>query len=86
MTKRTDIGEFGKFLRKLRIDNDDEKLKDMAKRLNLSTGHLGEIELGKRKIPKYMRSSLIVIYKLSDIQINELDKILNRYEGVDKSD
>lgn len=32
MTKRTNICDFGKFLRKLRIDNDDEKLKDIAKK------------------------------------------------------
>ena len=46
------ITNFGKFLRKLRIDN-NEFLKDMAARLGVTVAYLSAIEHGKRDVPDH---------------------------------
>ena len=43
--------EFGKMLRKLRIDC-DENIRDMAFNLDITASYLSAIECGKRNIPK----------------------------------
>ena len=49
------LTEFGKILRKLRIDR-QELLRDMAKNLEVSSAYLSAVETGKRKIlPKNKR-------------------------------
>lgn len=47
------LTEFGKFSRKLRIDN-GELLKDMAIKLNVTVSYLSAVEIGKRNIPEKM--------------------------------
>lgn len=44
------LTRFGKQLRKLRIDR-EERLKDMADRLNVTTAYLSAVENGKRTVP-----------------------------------
>ena len=44
------VNEFGKLLRKIRIDN-GEILKDMADKLEMTSSYLSAIECGKRNIP-----------------------------------
>ena len=44
------ITEFGKELRKLRIDR-GEILKTMAEKINVTSSYLSAIECGKRNIP-----------------------------------
>lgn len=77
--KRT---ELGKFLKKLRIDN-DEVIKDMAKKLGVSDSYLSQIELGNRKIPKAFLSRILEAYELNTEQINKLSKIIYKNETVD---
>ena len=57
------LTEFGKVLRKLRIDN-QELLKDMAARLRVSSAYLSAVETGKRKIPPEWISTIEHEYKL----------------------
>ena len=71
------LTEFGKFLRKLRIDN-GELLKDMAIKLNTTPAFLSMVETGRRSIPKKWEEEIEKIYSLSLKQKEELISILNR--------
>ena len=44
------LTKFGKELRKIRIEN-DEILKDMADKLNVTAAYLSAVENGNRKVP-----------------------------------
>ena len=70
------ITEFGKALRKLRIDR-GEILKTMAEKLNMTSSYLSAIECGKRNIPSDLISKLASIYDLTE----EEQEILSRYVG-----
>ena len=56
--------EFGKFLRKLRIDA-DETQGDMAKRLDVAQSFLSAVENGKKGISKVLCSKILDSYSLS---------------------
>lgn len=72
------LTEFGKFLRKLRIDN-GELLKDMAIKLNTTPAFLSMVETGRRSIPKKFEEEIEKSYScLSLEQKEELISILNR--------
>ena len=71
------LTEFGKFLRKLRIDN-GELLKDMAIKLNTTPAFLSMVETGRRSIPKKLEEEIEKSYSLSLKQKEELKNILNR--------
>ena len=71
------LTEFGKFSRKLRIDN-GELLKDMAIKLNVTPFFLSMVETGRRSIPKKWEEEIEKIYSLSLKQKEELISILNR--------
>jgi transcriptional regulator with XRE-family HTH domain len=58
------ITNFGKQLRKLRIDH-GEILKDMAEKLQVSSSFLSSIEVGKRKVPNGMVERISQLYKLA---------------------
>ena len=73
------LADFGKFLRKLRIDN-GELLKDMAIKLNVTPSFLSMVETGRRNIPKKWEEDIEKIYSLSLKQKEELTGILNRYK------
>lgn len=77
------ITEFGKALRKLRIDR-GEILKTMAEKLNMTSSYLSAIECGKRNIPTDLISKLTSIYELDATEQNELseayDKSINSIE------
>ena len=55
---------FGKELRKLRIDK-DENIHAMAKKLDISISYLSAIEAGSRKIPEGMVDKIIKKYHLN---------------------
>ncbi len=57
--------EIAKFLRKLRIDN-DQSLGDMADKINLSAAYLSAIENDKRTAPEEMKENLFRVYDLSE--------------------
>lgn len=65
------LTEFGKVLRKLRIDN-QELLKDMATRLGVSSAYLSAVETGKRKIPPEWISTVEHDYRLDKATAMEL--------------
>ena len=67
------LTEFGKALRKLRIDH-GEILKTMAERLGITSSYLSAIECGKRNIPIDMIGKLTYIYNLSATEEQELSK------------
>lgn len=62
---------FGKFARKLRMNN-NELLKDMADRLKVTSSYLSAVEHGKKRIPDDWQEELSEIYHLSSEQIDEL--------------
>jgi transcriptional regulator with XRE-family HTH domain len=67
------LTEFGKALRKLRLDN-SEILKNMAERLSVSSSYLSAIEHGKRQIPQDFISKLSQSYALSEGVVQSLAK------------
>lgn len=58
------VTEYGKILRKIRIDK-GELLGDMADCLNISSSYLSSIETGVRNIPIDFTDKIIKIYNLS---------------------
>lgn len=67
---------FGKELRKLRIDK-DENIHDMAKKLGISISYLSAIEAGSRNIPSDMVDKIIAKYHLN----GERSEILRQAEA-----
>lgn len=61
---RNMASKFGKELRKLRIDK-DENINNMAKKLGISISYLSAIEAGKRNIPNDMVDKIIEKYHLN---------------------
>lgn len=68
------LTEFGKELRKLRLDR-DEYLKDMADKLDVSVAYLSAVETGKRKIPEDFVGKIIKAYKLTDKEASILNEL-----------
>jgi transcriptional regulator with XRE-family HTH domain len=62
---------FGKFTRKLRIDN-GELLKDMADKLQVTSAYLSSVETGKRTVPHKWASLIQETYLLPDSEYEEL--------------
>ncbi len=67
--------EIAKFLRKLRIDN-EQSLGDMAEKLGLSAAYLSAIENDKRKIPEDMKDNLFKAYSLTEEQKLEFARLV----------
>lgn len=77
------VTDFGKFLRKLRIDQ-GTTLRKMATALDVSSGYLSAIELGKRSVPIDLPMKIQKVYGLdtesyenmrhkADMQTNSLN-------------
>lgn len=66
------LTDFGRFLRKIRIDC-GEILKDMADKLNVSAAYLSAVEMGKRNIPKRWINTISELYDLSEDEKIELN-------------
>jgi len=67
--------DIAKFLRKLRIDN-DQSLGDMADDIELSAAYLSAIENGKRIAPEEMKDKLFKKYSLSEDQKLEFARLV----------
>lgn len=65
------VTEYGKFLRKLRIDR-GERLEDMAKNLGVSKTYLSLIENGYREATSKLSAGIAQIYALTPEQCGEL--------------
>ncbi len=61
------LTSIGKFLRKLRIDN-DEILKNMADKLQVTVSFLSAVENGKKRMPSNWNNRICEIYNLTDEQ------------------
>lgn len=66
------LTEFGKALRKLRIDR-NEYIKDMAEKLYISVAYLSAIETGKRTIPENLVGRIGRAYFLTEGEIADLN-------------
>ena len=67
------VSEYGKILRKIRIDK-GLTMAQMAKAVGITSAYLSTIERGNRNIPKYLTQNVINHYKLSSEQVAELQK------------
>ncbi len=65
------ITEYGKQLRKIRVDN-EEVLKDMAERMGVTSAYVSAIEIGKRPIPENFTNLIIQKYGLNEVQSEAL--------------
>ncbi len=65
------LNEFGKFVRKLRIDT-EELLLDMANKLNVKPSFLSAVELGKKSVPQKWLNQIVDLYNLNSIQKDDL--------------
>lgn len=65
------LTEFGKQLRKVRIDN-DERMIDMASKLKVSAAFLSAIETGRKPVPPRLIDALQRIYRLSNTETTAL--------------
>ncbi|RNB90145.1 XRE family transcriptional regulator [Brevibacillus nitrificans] len=79
------LTSFGKFCRKLRIDN-EELLKDMASKLGVTSSYLSAVENGKRNVPQEWLQVISEIYDLSEQQFSELQKGIEESQTVIKFD
>ena len=71
------ITELGKKLRKLRID-EDERLLDMAGRLEKSAAFISAVETGKKAPPSGFEELIINVYRLADAAATSLRKAADR--------
>lgn len=69
------LTELSKFLRKIRIDH-NERLKDMALKLNVSPSFLSQIERGGKIMPKSLVNLLIEKYRLTKTENIKLKQIV----------
>lgn len=67
------ITEFGKELRKLRIDR-GEILKDMADKMEKTSAYLSAIECNKREIPDWFIPKLTELYSLTCEQVETFNR------------
>ena len=76
------LTEFGKYLRKLRIDYGD-LLKDMALKLKVTSSYLSAVETGKRNIPDGWVEKISQFYKLDMLEQEALqDAAVNSTRAV----
>ncbi len=59
------LTDIGRYLRKLRIDN-DETLKNMAEKLDVSSAFLSAVENGKKKMPEAWMAKICNLYNLTE--------------------
>lgn len=77
------LTNFGKALRKLRIDN-DELLKDMALKLEVTVSYLSAVENGKRDVPSAWLDILGEKYDLSYEEYAKLQELAYENQNIIK--
>lgn len=70
------LTEFGKSLRRLRIDQ-GELLKDMADRMSVSSAYLSAVENGKKPLSEDFFNKLLSVYNLDASQVETLTDAFN---------
>lgn len=68
------LTKFGKELRKIRIEN-DQILKNMADKLNVTAAYLSAVENGNRKVPDSWINVIAKEYNLSDEKVRNLQRL-----------
>lgn len=68
------LTEFGKVIRKARIDT-DETLGSMADSLELSSAFLSGIETGRKKIPADLIKSVKEYFSTRGVELKQLEKL-----------
>lgn len=71
--------EIGKFLKKLRVEN-EEVLLNMAQKLDVTPSFLSAVELGKKKMPYEWNLKIRSAYSLTPKQEDELDEAISQSE------
>lgn len=69
--------EFGKELRKIRIDH-DERLIDMARRIEKSSAFISSVEVGKKSPPAGFEKVIARLYRLGDEAAERLSQAADR--------
>jgi transcriptional regulator with XRE-family HTH domain len=60
------------YLKRLRLDHNDERLIDMANKLNISQSFLSAIESGKRNLSDKLVQKIVEVYGLDEMAEREL--------------
>lgn len=76
---------FGKFIRKLMVDN-DETLKDLAELLDVSTAFVSSVLTGKKPAPMNWVDALSNHYNLNGDERNELSDVFDESKKIVKID
>ena len=71
------LTEFGKALRRIRLDN-DELMKDMADKLKVSSAYLSAVENGKKKATSTLLRQIVDLYALSEEDAEVLNEAYQR--------
>jgi len=79
------LTSFGKFCRKLRVDN-DELLKDMADKIGVASSYLSAVENGKRNVPQEWIGKIATSYSLSASGLAELNQAVQESQNTLKVD
>ncbi|MBN2268428.1 MAG: helix-turn-helix transcriptional regulator [Acholeplasmataceae bacterium] len=61
-----------KYLKQLRLNHNDERLIDMASKLDISQSFLSAIESGKRNLSDKLVNKIVKAYRLNDEELNQL--------------
>lgn len=69
------LTKVGKFLREICMSN-NEILKEMAAKLDVTSAFLSAIENGKKKMPAKMRNKIVKTYNLNKEKVKELDNAI----------
>lgn len=72
--------EFGKYVKKLRVDR-DELLGDMSEKLGVTSSFLSAVELGKKDVPSHWFNLITSTYKLNTNQRDELEEAIELSKG-----
>ena len=70
----------GRFLKKLRLDN-DELLFDMAKKIEMPPSTLSAMETGRRRPSKGLAEKIVSAYRLTEEQIQQLHSSISEANG-----
>ena len=79
------LTEFGRFLRKMRIDK-NLLLKNMADDLNVSSSFLSSVEHGKKEVPYSWEKKIASLYDLAVDDIAELHSAIVNSQQIIKMD
>lgn len=71
------ITEFGKAVRKARIDANNVTLASMAAELNTTSSFLSALEMGRKKIPNEWVGKIEVFFSRYGVQMHNLEQLAN---------